>query len=392
MLPEGWGLISTSNLIVQGSVLITIIYAMVDHYTEIKMPKTSLIIVSLCMLTFTVIPIAFYNDVSVEIGGKQRSIVLYICMFIIGAFSMLSDVLFIPYLKNLPEIYFQAYFLGMGMSCIGPGVMSVVQDGSSYDCVPIAPNSTELEPQFRKIRYSVEVYYIIVFLWSLAGTISFLLIHLCREKIDMLWYGASYSEGNEKKVKELEKEEIVEELIEEKGEFDVEDWMLMVCVAIVTGTLNVLMPSIQSFVALPYSTQTYFWSLILGAGIQPIVSIVAHFWPVYSTSILTTCTLLAMSVLGLCFAIAFQSPHPWLADTSFGSVTVVCLITFVFGLAYYCKSALFEALSHRSPTDESKHRRLLFAGFMGQIGAAISTAIIFPSVNIFELFDSVPPC
>ncbi|CAD5220730.1 unnamed protein product [Bursaphelenchus okinawaensis] len=391
ILPEGWQLGATLTIIIQISALLGLAYTIIENCTNIK-PKTApIILVSLIVLCLTIIPIGFYNEVTVEIAGKQRSIVLYTGMFFAGGLAILSDMLFIPYMKNLPEIYFQAYFFGVGLSNLVPSILSVIQDASTYDCVP-APKSLELVPKFSHLRYSVSTFYTIIFLWCCLGTAAFLLIHFGRKRIDKLWYGSSvHSVSTDENIivvtKKLRSKYNEDALLNDK-----KDYIVMILLGLVSGQINVFLPSLQSFVVLPYSSKTYFWSLAIGSALSPFSAVVAHIFPILKLKLLTLFTVITTVASAICLIIALHSPYPWLHETKIGSVLIILLTMTVYFVGHYCRNMLFEVIRRTSTNEDLKHRRLVFGGFAGQVGCLLATIIIFPTINIFELFKSVPPC
>ncbi|CAD5228529.1 unnamed protein product [Bursaphelenchus xylophilus] len=388
-LPEGWSLGATLTIIIQVSALVALVYTILESY-NVKMKKAPLIILALLVNLCAFIPMGFFNEVSIEVAGKQRSIVLYVAMFFIGAVAILSDVLFLPYMKNLPEVYFQAYFFGIGLSSFVPSILSIIQGAATYDCVPSAKNSSVLEPKFENLRFSVEIFYTIVFIWCCLGAFSFILIHFCRSFIDNLWYGGQTlprSSTDEKIIV------ITKPLAQRKSIWNgTSDYMLLALITLISGQNNVLLPSIQSFVVLPYSQTTYFWSLALGSIAQPIAAFIAHLAPAKKTQTMAMHSVITITASAICVVLALKSPTPWLVGTTIGSILVIMLTTSVYFFGTYSRCVIFEAIRDRSPSDDVKHRRLLYVGFTSQVGCALGTLFVFPTVNIFELFESVPPC
>ncbi|CAD5220664.1 unnamed protein product [Bursaphelenchus okinawaensis] len=247
-LPEGWNLGSILTIIIQISSIPAILYTLLDQKGKVTMSTAPIIVSSLLLVSIVIIFVGIFNDVTVHIAGSQRSIVVYIGMFFVGVVSILSDVLFIPYIKNMAGLYFNAFFVGLGMSALVPSIFSIIQGARSYECILI--NSTDpphLEPRFISPRFGVTTFYILTFLWYLIGLIAFIIIHYFRDSIHRLW---------PKRYTWNVKNDIVVPIV--VGESDKTwngriDVLLLCMIATVYGCISVLMPSIQSFVVLPYS-------------------------------------------------------------------------------------------------------------------------------------------
>ncbi|CAD5228559.1 unnamed protein product [Bursaphelenchus xylophilus] len=384
-LPEGWHLGSILTIIIQISSIPALIYTLLDHKNRIKISTAPIIELALVIVAIAILLVGHFNDFTVEIGGSKRSIVVYICMFFVGSVSILSDVLFIPYMKNLPAAYFQAFFVGLGMSALMPSIFSIIQGASSYECV-VVPGEAQRPPRFIAPLFTVEVFYFIVFCWYCIGLVAFILIHHKRRWIFNVWPerltwrigSAGYHDNKE--------------AVATKTWNGRSDVLLLTMIAIVYSLISVLMPSIQSYVALPYSPQTYSWSLTLCAIIQPVGSFISFFAPLRKIPLMVvTCCLTVLSAM-FCLTLAFQSPSPWLVGTTAGSVSVILLTMTVFGLGCYTRSVIFEYIQSSSPSPAATHRRLLYAGLVGQAGTVVGTIFVFPAVNIFNLFKSAPSC
>lgn len=64
----------------------------------------------------------------------------------------------------------------------------------------------------------------------------------------------------------------------------------------------------------------------------------------------------------------------------------------LYSVGNFTRSLLFEAYKNRGRTDADKERRLQLAGFVGQLGSATGTVLIFIMTYGFDLLKSAPSC
>ncbi|CAD5220666.1 unnamed protein product [Bursaphelenchus okinawaensis] len=387
-LPEGWNLGSIITIIIQISAIPSLFYIFLQYKGRITISAAPIIITALLIVSTVTLFIGIFNDVTVYIAGAQRSIVIYIGIFFVGVVSVLSDVLFMPYMRNLPKMYFNSFFVGMGMSALVPSIFSIIQDAHSYECVHI-PNTfpPQFEAEYVNLKFGVTTYYTLVFIWYLIGLFAFLTIHWFQNFIYNAW-PKSFTWS----VKDVAVAPAVLDEKTEKTWNGITDVVLLCMIAIVNGSLNGLMPSIASFVTLPYSPNTYSWSLTICAIFQPVGSFVSFFLKARNVKVMiATCTVTVVAV-ALCIILAFQSPNPWLVNSSIGSAFAIVATTSVYGFGCYTRTVVFEHVRETSPNEKSKHQRLMYAGLAAQAGTLIVTSFVFPIINVFHLLKSVPSC
>lgn len=101
------------------------------------------------------------------------------------------------------------------------------------------------------------------------------------------------------------------------------DICVLVCLVLIGFSMSTLVPSVQSYAAIPYSQKTYSWSLILSSLAQPFGSLASFVMKDRRTSLLVGLTSICIASAGMIVWIATQSPVPILKHSNWGSILVV---------------------------------------------------------------------
>lgn len=101
------------------------------------------------------------------------------------------------------------------------------------------------------------------------------------------------------------------------------DICVLVCLVLIGFSMSTLVPSVQSYAAIPYSQKTYSWSLILSSLAQPFGSFASFFIHSRRTSLLVGLTSICVACVGMIVWIAAQSPMPILKHSIWGSILIV---------------------------------------------------------------------
>ncbi|CAD5220724.1 unnamed protein product [Bursaphelenchus okinawaensis] len=299
-----------------------------------------------------------------------------------GANVCLSDVMFLPYLKDLPQQYFQSYFIGIGVGQALPMVLAITQGAATYDCVP--KNATDpdspLEPVFTS-RFGVEVYYSVVFVFYAIGILSFVLLSIKKKNLK--------KDGSIKSTTRVTKKDCDLPAFQFKSRQDV---MLVLMNMTMCAQLYVFVPSITPYAVLPYSKETYYYTNILSCLCGPLGALMARAMPTRDIKKVFLWYLVVISLSSFNVLLAFQSPKPILVGTFVGSVMIVSCQCLMWLIGFYVYSMLIEIVRETAPAEHITERRLIYSGLISQLGSFIGTVTVFVSVNMLELFKEVPPC
>jgi riboflavin transporter 2 len=277
--------------------------------------------------------------------------------FIIGSINIASEVIYMPYMIEFKQVYLPAYFIGVGLSACIPSLFSIAQGASDYNCV--WNNETlQFDQVFVEARFSVSSFYYIMFGWMCVASFSFYLINSHAERIEALTCCSRSKKYTE----------TLRPTSNTDGSPNIfRDTIILTCLAFVGFSFNTLIPSIQSYAALPFSQKTYFWSLTLSSLAQPIGAFASFFIHPRKTWLLLFLTSICLTCTGMVVFIASQSPSPILKYSIWGSILIVGLEIVVYSIGFLLRTALLEAYRDDGINEERREFRLFFGGLITQV-------------------------
>uniref|UniRef100_A0A4W4DR80 Riboflavin transporter n=1 Tax=Electrophorus electricus TaxID=8005 RepID=A0A4W4DR80_ELEEL len=152
------------------------------------------------------------------------------------------------------------------------------------------------------------------------------------------------------------------------------------------GATNGLLPSVQTFSCMPYGNLAYHLSAALASVANPLACIIAMLAPKRSLVFLGVLCLLGTGFGGYNMAMAAMSPCPLLQDAPAGQAAIVLSWVFFMGLLSYVKVMVGVILRDQS------HTALVWCGAAAQTGSMVGSIIMFPLVNVYNLFKSGDIC
>ncbi|KAI6176235.1 Riboflavin transporter [Aphelenchoides bicaudatus] len=384
-LPEGWKLGSVLDLVIQASSIGPLIFVLLDRCTRFEIPHSIIIQASLIVCILVNIPLAFFWDKTAYIFGDNHSVVILGSAFLVGTVNIGSDVVFVPYMRHFKNIYLPAYFIGSGFSAVFPSLVSIAQGASSYKCV-FNEQANQTFPQYMTPNFSSAVFYMIMLAWSTLACFSFYILNWPPAKLErwnpLRTYSSttadihSQTNGNLRRKVEIKANRL-------------RDCLILASLALLGIEINTILPSLLSYVTLPYSQQAYFWALILSALAQPVGGFLAYIFKPRKTIQLVLLSAICL-VLSLIFLlIAAQSPNPVLKKSVVGSIFSVLLTILMQLVGCFLRTVLLESYRDDQPNVSS---RLFWAGLCLQSGSFVGTLIMYPLVNVAKLFKDASPC
>ncbi|KAI6195038.1 Riboflavin transporter [Aphelenchoides besseyi] len=400
-LPEGWSLASVLIVVIQISSIGPLAFMILDRYFRIPIRHGIVIQIALMVTTFMYIPLIFAWDSAISVFGAQYSIVLISSIFVMGMIAIGSDIVFMPFMTTFDSVYLSAYFVGNNISSLLPSLLSIIQGTSTYTCT-LNTTTGVMEPLFAAPRFSVNVYYMIIFIWVFGGTFCFYLLNnhiewlkrfgFCQEEtqVDSILMDKSVM------LDELEENSVIDQTPATTGtpklNFWLSDFLILFSIALIGAETNTILPSVSRnsilLIDLMYQN-TYFWAVVIGTIIPLVGSFSAQLVSIRSTSFIVGLTVLCATTTIFVIILALQSPDPWLKSSIWGSILTVSLQTFSMFLCSFVRLIATEAYRDLAPGNED---RLFWAGLALQIGSFVGALIAFPSVNILNFFQDTPPC
>uniref|UniRef100_A0A0N5AQA6 Riboflavin transporter n=1 Tax=Syphacia muris TaxID=451379 RepID=A0A0N5AQA6_9BILA len=388
-LPEGWSLPSYLAAVVQIACIGPLIYSIIHKCTAYSFQTAPLILLLLVFCCICTALLAIFWSGTLFIFGSERSVYLILLLFGMALVNSTSNVLFMPYMSAYHVSYLTAYFVGMGVSSLFPSMVSLLQ-GSGDGCVFI--NGSYIK-QYIPPRFDVSEYNFVMLFWMIIATISFALLH----------WSPLGKEGSAKKVnKDMKVDLPVDESspLNRYADMSVEDEsadkispcqfrFLMFLTAVVNAQMNGIIPSIQSYAALPYSQATYHFALTLSHIVSPLICflpLVVQPRRICSLSFLTMISSLFTSII---IILAKMSPTPFLHHSFYGSVLMVCISVGSSAIHSYLRTVFATVLQEAAKDSESQ---LFWCGVFTQIGSFLGSFTMFPLVNVFHIFQSAESC
>uniref|UniRef100_A0A915I7X8 Riboflavin transporter n=1 Tax=Romanomermis culicivorax TaxID=13658 RepID=A0A915I7X8_ROMCU len=278
----------------------------------------------------------------------------------------------------------------MGFSALIPSLLALIQGSGRSICVVVNDTSSSLnssETYNQKVvdpHFGVTLFFLFIFIWMLICTIAFALLNV-RSIVDGQLNEQSRESSQEKQVIQDEENSIVSqqddpayktESISERESIrphgNSEDnskngkngisnqfWVLMLVTFWCCALMNGILPSVQSYSALPYGSTVYYLSSVLSNISNPIGCFALFFFTIKRVNVVAAITIIITILSIYLLILASKSPHP---VTSW--VTCMALLAY---LRAVCGSLLRESGSEKS---------LWWCGVFTQAGSFIGSLIM----------------
>jgi riboflavin transporter 2 len=169
--PERWTLPSIAAICVCGANIVPLIVVILrwrqgKRFSEI--PYIYMIIIIGVIACFV---LALLWQKTVFLFGRERSVWLLGCIFILSMLDCTSSLVFFDYMKHFRTEYLRAVFLGEALTSVIPTLLILAQGVAGETICIQSSNNTILEPTYTQPRFSVRI-----FMFCIAGIISASLI------------------------------------------------------------------------------------------------------------------------------------------------------------------------------------------------------------------------
>uniref|UniRef100_A0A0N4Z3J7 Riboflavin transporter n=1 Tax=Parastrongyloides trichosuri TaxID=131310 RepID=A0A0N4Z3J7_PARTI len=384
-LPEGWSLPSYLSAVIQFACIGPLIYSIFFKCIKTRLSSGLLITSLLIFCTLCTLLASIYWNNIITLFDKDISLPLMILVFGMALVNATSNVLFMPYMASFDPSLLNAFFLGMSFSSLIPSLISLLQGTGRYECVK-SGNSTKYGPEYYDPSFSVSTFFQISSGWLIITIVAFLYLEKkYREKRSIP------IESDEEEMDELTKLNNIESREPVTSNSSTGKYLLQLfLLAFTSAQNNAIIPSISSFAALPYSQTTYHLTLTLSNISAPIACLLPFI--LNTSSLILQIFLTLISTIACIILIIFAANSPKILISVFtGSGIVIISSIISLGLLSYLRSVITSTIrSDVSPTNQ--HNRLFWSGCVMQMGSFIAAIIIFPLINIFNLFHAAIPC
>ncbi|CRK91639.1 CLUMA_CG005291, isoform A [Clunio marinus] len=383
--PEGWNLASYIVIIIQIGNIGPLLYTLLQKIAPIK--DSFIIYFLLAIGIIAGFCMAFLYPITAEILGAERSLAIFVNVFLFALVGCTSSVLFMPYFGRFRDIYLVTYLIGEGLSGFLPGVLALIQGvGGNDQCIK---TDTGIERFSPPPRFGTQTFFLVVSSLFIASFVSFFLLDQLKIVRNEYAESVTIGHGNtyEYNVKQPKAgDDEVPTKPEGKQLSDKNYRGLLVLLGVVCMFSNAIFPSIMSFGTLPYGNIAYHLAVTLSSIANPVACFIAVF--VTNTSIRN---IIALCVITIPFATysmttAVMSPNPPLMNKVMGEILVVISWTAVVGLASYIRLKITTIFRYQGG------RSLVLVGAWTQIGSFVGAILSFIVVNFTNVFQTYDPC
>lgn len=393
VLPEGWNLPAYLSVLIAFGNLGPIAVTIIHHCAPGRLNERLVIHCIQVLAIITAAFLAIFWSHKVTVAGQERSVPFLIFTFILSFVCCTSNVTFLPFMFRYPPQYIQTFFIGQGFSALFPCIVALGQGVGKVDCISV--NGTT-EPKYFEENFPAQNFFWFLFVMLTVSALSFLAL----TKRQLTQMHSPPEQDNNGVVKNGDEthplhngtpvsEQQVE--LEERQPQNQTFWTLhnvylLVLLALSNALTNGVLPSVQSFTSLPYSTMTFHLSVVLGNIANPLACFLAMFFVMRSGSGLGCLSVAGGVFAAYLMALAALSPCPPLLGSSTGVALVVLSWILFTGVFSYLK-VVIGTLLH-----EAGHAALLWCGISIQAGSLIGALTMFPLVNIYQVFSRGQEC
>ncbi|XP_005943590.1 solute carrier family 52, riboflavin transporter, member 2 [Haplochromis burtoni] len=398
VLPEGWNLPAYLSVLIAFGNLGPIAVTITHHCAPGRLNERLAIH---CIQILAVVASAFLAVFwchTVMVAGEQRSVPFLVLTFVLSFVCCTSNVTFLPFMFRYPPQYIRTFFIGQGFSALFPCIVALGQGVGKLECKIV--NGT-VQPEYLKENFPAQNFFWFLFVMLSISALSFLA--LTRRPSESTQgsqppppqesdSGAAAKDEEEThrlyngETPVSEEQVRVEEQPPAQTFWTPRNIFLLVLLAISNALTNGVLPSVQSFSCLPYGTMTFHLSVVLGNIANPVACFLAMFVVLRSSTPLGFLALVGGVFAAYLMALAALSPCPPLLGSHAGVALVVISWIFFTGAFSYLK-VVIGTLLH-----EAGHAALLWCGISIQAGSLIGALVMFPLVNIYNVFTRGQEC
>lgn len=238
-----------------------------------------------CIQLLAVVTSAFlavFWSHTVPVAGGQRSLPFLLFTFLLSLVCCTSNVTFLPFMFRYPPQYIRTFFIGQGFSALFPCIVALGQGVSKVECRTV--NGT-VQPLYLKENFPAQNFFWFLFVMLSVSALSFLALtrrpaqprqNTPLQETDGT---AAAKSGEETNPLHNGGTPTSEGPVEEPAQtfWTLHNIYLLALLAVSNALTNGVLPSIQSFSCLPYSTMTFHLSVVLGNIANPLACFIAMF-------------------------------------------------------------------------------------------------------------------
>lgn len=433
-LPEGWKLPSILSASTQIAQIGPVFFLLGKHFAPKQFTYTRAIYVILFIGATSCFLLAFLWNAKAVIFGEERSVGLYILNFSLAILDGTSSVTFLPYIGgNFAKEYMIPNYIGESLAALVPSTIALAQGlGQNPGCHNVTTaNGTHLEPIQIKPNFSVQVYFLLMFVLLIISASSFTFLNFSKvairsrkpdsisskinKRVNPANFGESLIDGESSNKESIcsnvtltsdlstdmspeskrpidsvhEKPQVINDRRAENvhtQEEKKEMFILFFLVFMLSFTCYGVLPGLQSYSTLPYGNDIYNYSVNLSFIFLPI-AILLSIWS-YQVSVLQICLEFSVASAFSIYIVILSvlSPCPPFMDIWLGPALTI--------LSWILSQSMFMRIRCLIATRLERFGQtvLLILGALTMFGQIFGGLIIFVVVNVFDLLKARPDC
>ncbi|PAA51419.1 hypothetical protein BOX15_Mlig001715g2 [Macrostomum lignano] len=166
---------------------------------------------------------------------------------------------------------------------------------------------------------------------------------------------------------------------------------LLCLVALLNAWGTGLLPSLQSYSALPYGYSAYHLAVTLANLANPLACFATFAWRARTARSLLALVAAGCLASGYVTTLAAMSPTPPLLHGGLGAALMIIGWTAASGLFSFAKACIAASVSEGGSSGEGR-RWLRLTGVATQAGAAVGAVVGFLLSVVFGVLKDAPPC
>uniref|UniRef100_A0A8B9FJR8 Riboflavin transporter n=1 Tax=Amazona collaria TaxID=241587 RepID=A0A8B9FJR8_9PSIT len=416
VLPEQWDLPSYITIIIQMANVGPLFITFMHRFRPGLLKEEAVIYVVVSVGALACLLLAFLWNYTSSIAGAPHSTAFLLLTFFLALVDCTSSVTFLPFMMQLQPQFLNSFFIGEGLSGLIPALIALAQGSGITTCdnttrlvnVSIGNETVEstisqMETHYLPANFSTLVFFLLMTVMMLACLLAFFFLDRQPKEWELSQQQLFPSNIMLSSITQTSSEEGgsrlsggcpcprdakgLRSIVPEQVSYSLAKLtFIYLLVAWVSALTNGVLPSVQSYSCLPYGNTAYHLATTLSSMANPLACIVAMFLPGRSLALLGTLTMLGTGFGAYNMAIAAMSPCPLLQQSQWGDVTIVLSWVLFTGTLSYVKAMAGVILRSCSRNE------LVWYGAMEQLGSLLGALLMFPLVNIYNLFTSADYC
>jgi riboflavin transporter 2 len=291
-VPEGWALPSQLSLAVAVSNTAPVIIMLLKFIFKQRLDERIFIYIEIIVGIGACGLMAQYWNKTSYVAGAQRSVLFIIFVFLLGTLDTTSTVTYSDYMKRYNAKLLNALLLGESLTSLIPSILASIQGiGGEPVC---SLNSTQ--PEYAAPRFSVQVYFWIFAAIIFSSLIAFLILEW--SNIAQSYRTENYKTSNTSQLSLQTDSSYPTPMDASFVSMSTRMYYSLLALAYFTSIILFgILPSIGTYVMLPYSQYAYYISSIVLPISNPLSVIIAlvgtsrlGFYNIIALCFTATCT------------------------------------------------------------------------------------------------------